>query len=863
MRVPATFYLKAILSALLLFNLSGCSPKPEANNNPPPTIGDDKKGDDSQKLNEYQRDLLAFAEQKREEFYDVQKYSIQGSYDWGKRELTASVKTEFKLIKKTNAIIFDSGVTSVLWVKSDKGATLPFEYKKNELTLNVDISSLSPEAGKTLTVIIDYKIGVYEDSTALTDFVGRLGDPNKSRVVHTTAEPKGAHTWFPCNDNPADRALFAMQLTTPVQDRMISNGDLLSEVVSQGQRTTSYQTRYSLPTYLMAFAAGEFIEAKADHNGLPVMVWARKGSKANLEGVLVETVRQIAHFEKLMVPYPFEKYAVVLIPEFGGGMEHASITFNAEDSSSQGDMSRDIWLQGHELGHQWFGDYVTVKTWDDLWIKEGMATLLASEVTRSFEDKYGRGDAFGSTFNPAEGDAVVDPELPADQKYTSGPYDRAAWVLTQMRVKLGEEKFWSGIRQVLKKYAFGNVSTEEFLAEFKPFFSEEDFATLERALKAKKLPKIEVRTEKDEANNYQKLFFSVSDPESILLFPMTFKSTSSLNEVKVQNLVSGKELELPRDDKTLLELNHLDAHPHWSVFAKLTPEVQKEFELRIVPQSLEQVELLKAAGPSTQSTALKLSSWNVGLSEYEALYQKLGSDSARLQAIKRACKIMSEKNDEERNAWQNLVKSWIQKIPTRGTGVFGFLAACPSTLAKDLYASDWELLNVEPTGLALSETKTFTMSLIPLEKPEAFSYWGSMADKGSSLRMRTTAVRSLVNQFNSKSWSPEDQAAWLKLFRDLSQNSHSQTFLRRSLEPLIAAKDVKALDSVAEFIANSAIKNSPRKRVLCSTYRIAMNPENNEPTQEWLNYVQKLKAMANYSNVLLKTMDSPKASCGL
>lgn len=237
---------------------------------------------------------------------------------------------------------------------------------------------------KVLSVGESKKIRIFYE-TRSTDLIkrgiasisARQGDPVTSRVVYTFSEPTSAQVWMPCHDTPSDRAIFQVQMQMSDEESLISNGRLLEDkIISNGVRRMSYRTDHTLPTYLMAFAMGELNHIESSVHGLPLSVWGRRGARIDYDKLISVTRSQIKHFESLLGAYPWEKYALVLLPDFRGGIEHASISFVGEDRSSSSNLSGDIQLMAHELAHQWFGDYVTIRDWKDLWIKEGMATLF-------------------------------------------------------------------------------------------------------------------------------------------------------------------------------------------------------------------------------------------------------------------------------------------------------------------------------------------------------------------------------------------------------------------------------------------------------------------------------------------------------
>ncbi|MEQ1843742.1 MAG: M1 family aminopeptidase, partial [Verrucomicrobiales bacterium] len=321
------------------------------------------------------------------------------------------------------AVDLDSRV-KVFAVKKKDGTEVKYSVQDETLSLSLKDFSES-ELKEPLTFVISYETTANiiggGDSSALTSVPERKSDPVKARVAYTTSEPQGASDWMPCHNVPYDRALWSSEFTMDQDEKLISNGALVDDHLVGNRHIMRYQTAYTIPPYLMAFGVGQFEIVSDGAPGLPVSVWHRRGLPGAHREVVGQLREMIQTYEKLVGPYPFEKYSLVLLPEFpAGGLENVSITFQAENRSTESQSSADFGLSAHELGHQWFGDYMTVETWDDLWIKEGMAQVLSEEATRAFEDANHSGRFFALDYWASQGDAIRDPALKPDDKYTTG-----------------------------------------------------------------------------------------------------------------------------------------------------------------------------------------------------------------------------------------------------------------------------------------------------------------------------------------------------------------------------------------------------------------------------------------------------------
>jgi aminopeptidase N len=179
-------------------------------------------------------------------------------------------------------------------------------------------------------------------------------------------------------------------------------------------------------------------------------------------------VRQaIEFFSEKVGPYPYEKLGNVQAAGLGGGTEHASIIFYGENSVTPRPATN---LVAHEIAHQWFGNSVTERDWDDVWLSEGFATYF----THLFVEHYQGRDAFvaglqrnrTTVFNTEQrlpGKAVIHDNL-SDMRQVLNQlvYQKAGWVLHMLRAQVGTDHFWSGIREYYRRYRDANASTDEF-----------------------------------------------------------------------------------------------------------------------------------------------------------------------------------------------------------------------------------------------------------------------------------------------------------------------------------------------------------------------------------------------------------------
>ena len=314
---------------------------------------------------------------------------------------------------------------------------------------------------------------------------------------YTLLVPADAHGLFPCFDQPDLRAKFRLELDVPTNWIAVANAapvdasdpPPLGEVAGELWRFA--QTK-PLPTYLFAFATGPFAQITPPHPNVPgvttdapMRILLRE---SKLEDIDRSAITKL-HHEGLSwlatafdVPYPFDKLDLVLLPGFPyGGMEHAGAIFYREASlvfdhpPTVDEQVRRSTLIYHELSHQWFGNLVTMKWFDDLWLKEGFATFYGYKAMAELEPGQRAWLRFLQRVKPrayavdaTAGTTPVFQELQnlADAKSAYGPivYNKAPAVLRALYSQLGPDVFRAGLKKFLEKHAYDNADWRDLAA---------------------------------------------------------------------------------------------------------------------------------------------------------------------------------------------------------------------------------------------------------------------------------------------------------------------------------------------------------------------------------------------------------------
>ena len=333
-------------------------------------------------------------------------------------------------------------------------------------------------------------------NTVLIEFVSNVAPAGKpliryedrddgSEYIYTLFVPMDASMAFPCFDQPDIKGRFTLTIATPKDWAVISSTAVgLSTELGPDRKSTEFPETRPISTYLFAFAAGPF-ERIHNATGLPGF-YARKSQvqRAQTEAPEVQQIaaQGIEYLSSYFAqPFPFPKYDMVLIPGFAyGGMEHAGATFLREESVLFRAAPTHLDLLGrdtlvlHELTHQWFGDLVTMRWFDDLWLKEGFAQYMAYQALASLKPNENIWKRFYETIKPGayeidstQGTTPIYQEIPnlkdAKSAYGAIVYSKAPGVLKQLAFLLGDENFRDGLRVYLKEHAYANAEWSDLV----------------------------------------------------------------------------------------------------------------------------------------------------------------------------------------------------------------------------------------------------------------------------------------------------------------------------------------------------------------------------------------------------------------
>jgi aminopeptidase N len=313
----------------------------------------------------------------------------------------------------------------------------------------------------------------------------RFTDPADGRVyLYSDLETFDAHRVYACFDQPDMKASYELAVTAPADWQVVSNMAPESTVPDGGALRWHFPPTPVMPTYITAVAAGPYYAVHDEHDGIPLGVYCRQSLASYLDAdEILEVTRQGFDFyhNSFGIKYPFGKYDQLFVPEFKeGAMENAGCVTFVEAyifRSRVTDFAREARGETilHEMAHMWFGDLVTMRWWDDLWLNESFATwagtLAEAEATRwtsawtTFAQLYKawayRQDQLPST-HPIAADI---PDIAAVEVNFDGiTYAKGASVLKQLVAYVGRENFLDAVRKYFAAHAWGNATLADLLA---------------------------------------------------------------------------------------------------------------------------------------------------------------------------------------------------------------------------------------------------------------------------------------------------------------------------------------------------------------------------------------------------------------
>ncbi|XP_029430472.1 aminopeptidase N-like [Rhinatrema bivittatum] len=341
------------------------------------------------------------------------------------------------------------------------------------------------EAGKKYTISSEFSGELADDLAGF--YRSEYKEGSETRVVATTQmQAADARKAFPCFDEPAMKATFNITLLYEKKYVALSNMPNISstneDIGGEPWVRTTFAETPKMSTYLLAFIVSDFVSEKGSSNTTEIQIWARKKAIEEGQGTYAKNVtgKILDYFATYYdVPYPLPKSDQIALPDFNAGaMENwGLVTYREtallydEKESSIGNKERVLTVIAHELAHQWFGNLVTLKWWNDLWLNEGFASYVEYLGAHAVEEKWNIKDliVLNDVYRVMEADALssshpltsteeeVDTPAKISEQFDSIAYSKGASVIRMLSEFMTEDAFKKGLNSYLTTFSYGNT----------------------------------------------------------------------------------------------------------------------------------------------------------------------------------------------------------------------------------------------------------------------------------------------------------------------------------------------------------------------------------------------------------------------
>lgn len=439
-----------------------------------------------------------------------------------------------------------------------------------------------------------------EFSGVITDsmqgiYISNFKHKNKTEpIIATQFESHHARSAFPCIDEPEAKATFTLNLIAPKGLVALSNTNIQSQTEEKDSIVYTFETTPIMSTYLLAFVIGDLKFKKAKtKSGITVRSWASQAQdEDSLDYSVKEAVNILDFFEDYFgVPYPLKKCDQVALPDFdAGAMENWGLITYREVALLADSKNRSVsneqyvsMVVAHELSHQWFGNLVTMKWWDDLWLNESFASLMEHVALNALHpdwqqwEHYVASDVLATTNRDIYKDVqavscdVDHPEL-IETLFDPGiVYAKGGRLLKMLLDFVGEKDFRKGLNNYFKKFAYKNASREDLWSSLSDVTKIDISKLMTPWLLQSGMPQISVDQVKDKVTLTQNRFM-LDGEDNAKIWPVPLLAEGEHK----QKILHKKEESFSSDTYPLI-LNE-QASGHYVTFYKNPEQRQAIFE---------------------------------------------------------------------------------------------------------------------------------------------------------------------------------------------------------------------------------------------------------------------------------------------
>jgi aminopeptidase N/puromycin-sensitive aminopeptidase len=413
-----------------------------------------------------------------------ENYKLTFTPDFDKNNFAGEEVIKVRVLKPTSQIVLNSAdieisEAAILGGGVTQTPTVTFDKQKEMVTFAVE-NELQPGP---VTLQIKY-VGILNDQLR-GFYLGK--DQQGHKYAVTQFEATDARRAFPCFDEPAFKATFDISVVADRGLIAVANTKIISDAPGPGKKhTVRFATSQKMSSYLAAIAVGNFEYVEGEAEGIPIRIYSMPGKKELGMFALQATEYSLKYFNHYFgIKYPYGKLDWIALPDFSAGaMENIGFITSREADLQVDEQHLSLAQEKnvaivvtHEIAHQWFGDLVTMKWWDDVWLNEGFATWMEGKPVDAWKpewhaglDEVSRGDLL-TTLGALNIDSLastraihqpVDTPGQIQELFDGIAYGKAAAVLRMIEAYIGPETFRAGVNEYLKRHAYGNATAEDF-----------------------------------------------------------------------------------------------------------------------------------------------------------------------------------------------------------------------------------------------------------------------------------------------------------------------------------------------------------------------------------------------------------------
>src|SRR5882672_6993646 len=440
-------------------------------------------------------------------------YELTFAPDFEKNIFAGQETISIRVLKPTSEIVLNAAEIAFL----SASITSAGIAQQAKVTLDKDKQMVTLAVGKMLapgpaTIQVHYN-GLLNDELR-GFYLGK--DEQGHKYAVTQFESTDARRAFPSFDEPAYKATFDITIIADKKHVALSNARTISDKPgpSEGKHTVKFATSAKMSSYLVAIAVGEFEAVEGESDGIPIRIWGTPGKK-QLDGFALEAAKSFMHYynQYFGIKYPFEKLDLIGLPDFeAGAMENTGlITFREamlliDEQHASISLKREVAdVLAHEMAHMWFGDLVTMRWWDDIWLNEGFATWMSPKPVAAWKPEWHvELETVRDTIHSQSVDslqhtrpiqqAAETPEQ-IQELFDGIAYGKTAAVLRMLEAYIGPDSFRAGVQQYLKQHAYGNATATDFWTTLAQVSGKPVDRVMPTFVQQAGLPFVEVRAE--------------------------------------------------------------------------------------------------------------------------------------------------------------------------------------------------------------------------------------------------------------------------------------------------------------------------------------------------------------------------------